>query len=262
MNRNTNSLYYGRVFVSNAEVGLNPAFDPGDRLGLLKLNADGSRRKVASAMAVGFWMATIRYRRKSRFRKTILFMSMTVRADWCCDLIKPFPPLPGAFPPAPTTGRTAPPRISAVRSSPALAPIRRYGWPTPIIRAAWVFAAGRLAAPAHLAANDLGITIVPAATNLDLNLAPIDVAVDRSNRVYTIQSRDTSGDPARRVMRFPAYDGSAEAPTNSDWSIGSGDDNMRGALGIAVDPTATYVAVAFSGFRRGPRANGWRCEDF
>jgi hypothetical protein len=50
---------------------------------------------------------------------------------------------------------------------------------------------------------------------------------------------------ANRVFRFPAYSGSPE--TTADWKIGSTNDNMEGAFGIAVDPTATYVAVAFEG---------------
>jgi hypothetical protein len=99
--------------------------------------------------------------------------------------------------------------------------------------------------------NDPGVTIVQAGTNSDLSVAPFDVALDRSNRIYTIQSRDNTGDPADRVMRFSAYDGSGVAETNSDWSVGGGDDNMRGASGIAVDPTATYVAVAFRGSGNG-----------
>jgi hypothetical protein len=33
-----------------------------------------------------------------------------------------------------------------------------------------------------------------------------------------------------------------------DVAVGLNDDAMGGARGIAVDPTGTYVAVAFSGF--------------
>src|ERR1043166_1575131 len=42
VNRNPGSPQYGRVFVSNGEVGLNPQSEPGDRVGIRKLNADGS----------------------------------------------------------------------------------------------------------------------------------------------------------------------------------------------------------------------------
>src|SRR5205814_737060 len=93
--------------------------------------------------------------------------------------------------------------------------------------------------------NDLGTTIVQAGAGSDLNLAPFDIAVDRSNRIYTIQETQSSGDPAYRIFRFPAYSGTVE--TNADWKIGSGDDSMQGAYGLAVDPTGRYLAVAFKG---------------
>jgi hypothetical protein len=98
-----------------------------------------------------------------------------------------------------------------------------------------------------IATNDLGLTVVRAGSGSDLNLAASDAALDRSNRIYAIQSRENSGDPADRVMRFPTYDESGTPQTASDWKIGSGDDSMRGASGVAVDSTDSYVAVAFSG---------------
>src|SRR5207248_2459248 len=79
----------------------------------------------------------------------------------------------------------------------------------------------------------------------DLSIAPYDVALDRSNRIYTIQFSLTASDPADRVLRFPAYAGAPESV--ADWKIGSGDDTMEGAYGIAVDPSTRYVAVAFVG---------------
>lgn len=95
--------------------------------------------------------------------------------------------------------------------------------------------------------NDLGVPIAEAGTNSALSVAPYDVAVDRNTNIYAIQFRDTDDDPAERVMRFPAYDGSTGVLTNAEWQISSADNNMAGASGIAVDPTGTYVAVAFGG---------------
>jgi hypothetical protein len=79
----------------------------------------------------------------------------------------------------------------------------------------------------------------------DLDLAPYDVTVDISNRIYTIQLVTDSANPSYRVFRFPAYGGTAESA--ADWKIGNGDDAMRGAYGIAVDPSGRYVAVALTG---------------
>jgi hypothetical protein len=42
VNNNTNSLYYGRVFLGNAGTGPNHLTVPGDQITILKLNADGT----------------------------------------------------------------------------------------------------------------------------------------------------------------------------------------------------------------------------
>src|SRR6185436_8702983 len=96
-----------------------------------------------------------------------------------------------------------------------------------------------------VATNDIGTTIVKAGPGTDLNIAPFDVAVDRSNRIYTIQQTFISEDPAYRVFRFAAYDNAVE--TNADWKIGTADDSFEGAHGLAVDPAGRYLAVAFIG---------------
>lgn len=247
VNRNTNSPYYGRVFVSNAGIGFNPGSEPGDRLGLLILNADGSRAE--GGFSDGGWFLAGSNSGPSkievsdddyvyihdsvrglvlRFDQSISSASRTVflRSDnWpnssTTNLGGPF-----------ITGKGTNTQVwMADTNNSASVGIRRW----------------TVTGDGTLATNDLGITVVEAGTNSHLSVAPYDVALDRSNRIYTIQSRDNSLDPADRVMRFPAYDGSGVAETNSDWSVGSGNDNMRGASGIAVDPTATYVAVAFLG---------------
>src|SRR5262249_2986154 len=105
--------------------------------------------------------------------------------------------------------------------------------------------------------NDLGITVVQAGANSDLDLYPYDVAVDSSNQIYTIQNRPIPpGDSSSRVFRFLPYQDGDPAETNADWKIGAQDDTMAGAVGIAVDPTATYVAVAFQGLTTIPTQFG------
>jgi hypothetical protein len=98
------------------------------------------------------------------------------------------------------------------------------------------------------ATNDTGKTVVAVGGSLSGN--PADVALDGAGNIYTIEDRDVPGDSDNRVFRFPRYGNSTNgiSPiTNADWAIGAGDDTMAGARGIAVDPTGTYVAVAFSG---------------
>jgi len=95
--------------------------------------------------------------------------------------------------------------------------------------------------------NELGVTIVAAGFGSDLNLAPVDVALDNSNHIYTIQQRFVQGDGNYRVLRFPTYNESGNPETVADWKIGKTDDTMAGAYGVAVDPSGAYVAVAFQG---------------
>jgi len=98
--------------------------------------------------------------------------------------------------------------------------------------------------------NDTGVTnvIVSTATNLS------DVAVDKNGNIYTCALVTASGDPAPRVFRYSL---STSLPvTNADWAVGGGDDTYGGASGIAVDPTGTYVAVAFEGTIDAGGANG------
>jgi hypothetical protein len=93
------------------------------------------------------------------------------------------------------------------------------------------------------ATNDIGkVVVTSTASNL------LDVAVDQSGNIYTCAFLPEGGDPSPRVFRYPAYDPSTNgnvAESTPDWAVGSGDDTYAGASGIAVDPTGTYVAIAF-----------------
>lgn len=257
VNQNTNSPYYGRVFVGNGQLGLNPDFEPGDRLGLFKHNADGSPAEEG-AFATGGWPwaggGTSPWKIEVsdddyvyvndwiggglvlRFDQTLAANShrLVLRADnrpngGAANLSGPFITGTGL-----TTG------IWMADVTEGGAGIRR-----------WAVTGTGL-----VATNDLGVTIVPVGTNSDLSLYPFDLAVDRSNHIYTIQPVETAGNPAPRVLRFPAYDDTGTALTNADWRIGGGDNTMRGASGIAVDPKGQYVAVAFKGTGNGLARTG------
>jgi hypothetical protein len=96
------------------------------------------------------------------------------------------------------------------------------------------------------ASNDLGSIIV---TNVAVSNF-FDVDLDKSGNIYACAYVAVSGDPSPRVFRFPAYNPSANGgkpETNADWAVGSGNDSFAGASGVAVDPTGTYLAVAFEG---------------
>ncbi len=104
--------------------------------------------------------------------------------------------------------------------------------------------------------NDTGATVVGISPS-GLNLGPYDVSVDTNGNIYTIQSLDGVDDPSKasfpRVFRYPAYSGTPELTPS--WSIGSPDNSLEYAYGIAVDPSARLVAVAVRGY--GPSSGGF-----
>ncbi len=248
VNRNASSRCYGRVYVANGQVGFDPTSEPGDRLGIQMLNADSSR-SADEGFSAGGWFLNETNSRPSKIevsdddyvyvndsaRGLVLRFDQTISAASRTFFLRS-----DNWPNSGTTNLGGP-FITGAGTNTEVWMADGNDSGSVGIRRWTVGSAGTIAT------NDLGITIVQAGTNSDLSVAPFDVALDRSNRIYTIQSRDNTNDPAARVMGFPAYDGSGVAETNADWNVGSGDDNMRGASGIAVDTTATYVAVAFLG---------------
>jgi hypothetical protein len=51
-----------------------------------------------------------------------------------------------------------------------------------------------------------------------------------------------------RVLCFPPYLEGNAPDTNALWQVGAGDPTLENAYGVAVDPTATFVAVASRGW--------------
>jgi hypothetical protein len=247
VNRNTNSTYYGRIYVSNGLLGLYPDLVTGDQAGIFKLNADGSPAKEGS-LATGDWAWA--GTGASPWKIEVADDDQVYVADRSNQgLVLRFDPeISGASQTLMLRSDNWPNGGAVNLSGPFIngAGTNKMVWMADTTDAEGLgIRAWSVASNGVLATNDSGFTAVQAGTNSDLNPAPFDVALDASNRIYTIQYCLTPGDPAPRVLRFPAFTG---APlTNADWSIGSGQNNLCGASGIAVDPTGTHVAVAFSG---------------
>jgi hypothetical protein len=105
--------------------------------------------------------------------------------------------------------------------------------------------------------NDTGTVLVGISSNTNgLTVAPWDMSLDTNGNIYAIQNLDGVTDPGyagtMRVFCFPAYEGVTE--TNAIWSIGSTDEDLEKAFGIAVDPSATFVAVAVFGYGTSPES--------
>jgi len=316
VNKSTNSLFYGRIFLANAFSGPNAGVTPGDNVGMLKLNADSSPAEEGIGSTGGWnwagdenspWKIEVadddRVYISDPSAGAILSFDEALSTNSLRVVLTTnnFPSavhnnLSGPF----VTGSGTNMQVwIADTNYPGSAGIRRWqvgtngrvatnDLGTTIVRAG-TGASPLLSAPAYAngqfqftlngeanatyiiqastdftnwtpvatnvsASANRAITNIPAtasrsfyraltAAGSDLTLAPYDVAVDLSNRIYTIQLRSDHNDPANRILRFPAYAGTAESA--ADWKIGAGDDTLEGAHGIAVDTLGRYVAVAF-----------------
>jgi hypothetical protein len=248
VDRNTNSPYYGRVFVGNSSPGPNAANGVlGDQVGIQKLNADGSYADEGgfsdggvawSGNGFGPWKIRTSDDDQVyvedwfhngdlyRFDPVISSNSMlhVFRADNAGSANLSGFAISG-------TGTNT--QIWMTDSTvPGGVGILKYG----------------VTADGTCATNDTGLTVVGVGGSLDN--APYDVALDQGGNIYTVQNLIDPGDAAVRVLRFPAYDPSTNggAPEfNATWAVGAGDDTYAGAYGLALDPTGTYVAVACTG---------------
>ena len=252
VNRNTNSPYYGRVFVSNTTTGPHPTTTPGDQIGILKLNADGSPVEEGEFSNGGYpwqgfrtpyspWKIAVSdddyfYANDWSANGDILRFDQTVSPGSVLHVLR-----------ADNWGNSG----GANLTGPA---ITGAGTNTQIWMAdvSFPFSLGivkyGVTPNGDCATNDTGISVV--GLGGDMNLPPYGLSVDKQGVIYTIQQVDNPDDPNPRVLRFPAYDPSTNSDVpevSADWVAGTNDFRMCGANGIAADPTGVYVAAAFRG---------------
>lgn len=252
VDQNPRSLYYGRIFIANALEGQHPGTVPGDVLGVLKLNADGSPADegASSAPQDGFtWTG----QDKSPWK-------LAVSADdniYVSDLANNGQ----VYRWDPTFSSNTFLRVLRAdnqRSGVTLNNLALTGAATNT--QLWMsdgastmgLAQWTLTNNGACATNDQGATIVGLGGSL--TLGPTGVAVDHSGNIYACQSVSVTGDATPRVFRFSSYDPSTNgnvAETNAVWTAGAGDDAYASASGVAIDPTGTYLAVSFEGVYNG-----------
>jgi hypothetical protein len=251
VNRNPASPYFGQVYVANSESGPNagiPGAAPGEDNGLLLFNVDGSEAVlVTDPLWTGFGLSPFHI--EVTEDDYVYVNDMATAGEvyrWTADL--------------------APASRIQVLSSTNLpdANDQLYGpgiFGDETNRSIWV---GDSSLTASLGILKYGVTpdgaVAPINTGTvvvgignepnSLSQSPYDLTLDRAGNIYAIQYRSTSGDLNPRVFRFPAYDPSTNENTPeflADWAIGAEDDTMGRASGVSLDPTGTYVAVAFKG---------------
>jgi hypothetical protein len=266
IDRNPSSRYYGRIFVANSQSNyVFGATLPGDNVGILKLNADGSPGDEGGFSDGGYpWAGDL----SSPWHVEVSDDDFVYINDWSMGgkIIRWDPTLPtnsmqlvlrpdnwlitsnadGTL----VTNNLGGPAIFGTGNSTQI-------WLADSASGASRGVVRYSVTNSAVATNDVGITVVAVSVGTNLTVGPYDVALDKAGNIYTIQGIATAGDPSERVFRFPAYDPSTNglAPeTNATWAVGSADDTYEFASGLALDPTGTYLAVAF----RGPPAGNTR----
>lgn len=256
--RNPNSPYYGRVLVANGRPGPNAEFLPADRPGLLKFHADGSEVPEGSWTDAGHaWLGDGQSPGEleiapdgavyvwDRTRQQLLRMDPegrpgSVHVAWDAANL----PVAGAL-------------MSGFALSPA--PTGLWLWMAQPAESAgpgvyrWGIGPLGTAAP-----GDRGQLAIRAGPGSDLSSAPSDVAVGPGEGLFATQWRSAAGDPAPRVLGFPAWTNPVVPLERAVWSVGQGQNDLRGATSIAVDPSGRHVAVAFRGVLSGGRYVGGR----
>jgi FlgD Ig-like domain len=268
VNKNTNSPYYGRVFVGNSyeQVG-------GMGVGILKCNADGSVADEGGFGTGGYpWSGGgggVGYDEPSPWKMDIGADDRLYVDDWfqsgnANGVVMSFDQVLSTnyFNVLRTDNY---PYSSISLSGPCVC---GEGTNMQIFMADYnTFFAGGLGilswalnSNSVAASNDIGTVDVTLSNNLDLTLSPYTVSVDTNGNIYTIQDvqdmnfMDATNDPNPRVMCFPPTPSGGPPDTTALWNIGSGDPTLVNAYGVAVDPTATFVAVASRGYGDQPDA--------
>jgi hypothetical protein len=252
VNCNSNSLYYGRVYVANAAAGPDPVHNAGDAVGIVIANADGSFADDGFSDGGYPWSGNL----FSPWKLEVASDDRVYVDDFAgSGVVVSFDPDVGS------SSLRMVLRGDNYNSSPLLSGPAITGtgtnmqlWMADMAQNGLGVHRWSLKADGLVAMNDLGRTAVIASPDADLNIDPFDVAVDSNGLIYTIQNRITSGDPNFRLFRFPEYFSLPE--TLADWKTGSADDTMAGAHGIAVSRGGDYVAVAFRGVFTSSFQNG------
>jgi hypothetical protein len=238
------SPYFGRILVANSAIGNDPVTTPGDVLGMLKFNADGSAAEEGITSTGGrAWAGNelapwkteafggYAYVNDLALKGQVFRWDPTFASNSLVTVLPQANQRPGAV-----LGGLA---LTAEGTNTVLWMADRTST-NGVLR--WTLAPDGTCSP-----GDTGTTVVgPGSAPAGLTLPPEDVALDPYGNIYVCQSVGDHANPVPRVFRFPAYDPAASNVV-AEWAVGAGDDTYGGASGIAVDPTGTYVAVSFQG---------------
>ena len=251
VNQNANSPYHGRVFVGNAHANGGGGDRPGNNVGILKLNADGSGADEGVFTTGGYNWAGDFY---SPWKIDVSADDKVYINDWnslTLGIVLAFDQELSTAPTNVLDDDNWAKNGFADLSGPAVTGAgldtkiwmadvsTNFGGSAGIVRY-------DLSTNCGVADNDMGVVAVTT-TNSDLDMAPYDVSLDRAGNIYTIQRIDRQGVDENRLMRFPPFDGS-NVLSVADWKIGADDNTLMNAYGVSANADGTFVAVAVRGF--------------
>ena len=260
VNKNTNSPYYGRVFIGNGYPGPGGATPPG----ILKCNTDGSPADEGGFSTGGYPWGGGGFAQPSPWKMDVGSDDRLYVDDWAQN---------GA-----ANGVVV--SFDQLISTNYLNVLRPDNYPYPEISLSGLAVCGQgtnmqifmadynilydgglgllswtFDANGVIATNDTGTVDVALTNDSDLSLSPYAVCVDVKSNIYTIQ--DVQSDPNlqsalndtnSKVLCFPPTPAGGPPDTTSLWNIGQGDPTLVNCYGVAVDTPATFVAVASRGF--------------
>ena len=243
VNKNTNSLFYGRVFVSNP--------NPPD-VGIYKFNADGSPADEG-AFGSGEWGWAGNF--YSPWKISIGFDDAVYIDDWAGQGTVPvfdqtigtnlqiavasdaYPTntaveLSGIY----VTGHADNQELWATDFEPGASSLGVFFWTmtNDIV-------------PFGGDTNGLNLFYAISVTNSDLVNVPYDLAVASNRFIYVIQKVIAPDPSVSAVLCFPPWTNGAPAETKALWAVGADDTNYVNAYGIDVSPDGLFVAVAVRG---------------
>ncbi|MGD0412832.1 MAG: hypothetical protein ABSC18_14155 [Verrucomicrobiota bacterium] len=251
VNRNTNSPYYGRVFVGND----TPDYD--NNAGICKFNADGSPADEGGFSQSYPWYNNPDYF-YSPWKIAVAEDDTVYISDWEDD----GPVL--AFDEVISTnyltvlGSGNYSYSGQLLSGPCvvgggagtriwMSDVNWSGGSVGVVE--WDLAAGGVLAP-----TDTG-TVVVGISPSGVNVCPWDMSVDASGNIYVIQCLDGVLYPeyysTNRLFCFPPHPGNGPPDLTPTWSLNSTNLSLENAVDIAVDPTGLLLAVAVNGYNNG-----------
>ena len=259
LNCNTNSLFYGRVFVGNSHTNPASSSEPGDNVGILKLNADGSPVQEGEFSTGGYpwagdffspWKIEVSEDDKVYINDwtkngVVIAFDQLISTNYQIILSTNNWPISGVDTNTDTTNyaNLSGPFITGSGTNTQIWMADISFNPNPEIMHSVGIRRWGVTNNGAVAPDDWGTTIIQAGFGSDLNLYPYDVCVDKNGKIYVAQYRANPTDTASKVFRFPVYDESGNPELVADWKAGE-PDYLVGAFGIAVNRDATFVAVA------------------